>query len=56
MSATFAGDLLLIGSMANLIVAERAAARCVPLGFLEYALAGVPIALLSIAWGILWLT
>ena len=56
MSATFAGNLLLIGSMANLIVAERAAARGVPLGFLEYARAGGPIALLSIAWGVLWLT
>ena len=37
--------------MANLIVAERAAARGVQLGFIEYARAGVPLALLSIAWG-----
>jgi Na+/H+ antiporter NhaD/arsenite permease-like protein len=55
MSSTFAGNLLLIGSMANLIVAERAAARGQHLGFLEFARAGVPIALLSVAWGLLWL-
>ena len=51
MSSTFAGNLLLIGSMANLIVAERAAARGEPIGFGEYARAGVPLALLSIMWG-----
>ncbi len=51
MSATLAGNLVLIGSMANLIVAERAAARGARLGFLEYARVGIPLALLSIAWG-----
>ena len=55
MSSTLAGNLLLIGSMANLIVAERAASRGVYLGFWEYARAGVPLTLLSLAWGILWL-
>jgi Na+/H+ antiporter NhaD/arsenite permease-like protein len=55
MSSTFAGNFLLIGSMANLIVAERAASRGERLGFVEYARAGVPLSLLSIAWGILWL-
>lgn len=53
MSATFAGNLILIGSMANLIVAERAAARGVRLGFFEYARVGVPLTLLSLVWGIL---
>src|SRR5690606_33620488 len=51
MSATFAGNLILIGSMANLIVAERAAARGVRLGFIEYARVGVPLALLTTLWG-----
>jgi Na+/H+ antiporter NhaD/arsenite permease-like protein len=55
MSATFAGNLLLIGSMANLIVAERAAARGEHLGFGEFARAGIPLTLLSVAWGLLWL-
>jgi Na+/H+ antiporter NhaD/arsenite permease-like protein len=51
MSSTFAGNLLLIGSMANLIVAERAAARGIVLRFGEYARAGIPLAILSILWG-----
>jgi Na+/H+ antiporter NhaD/arsenite permease-like protein len=52
MSATFAGNLLLIGSMANLIVAERAEARGVRIRFGQYARVGVPVTLLTIAWGI----
>ena len=52
MSSTFAGNLLLIGSMANLIVAEKAEARGVRIGFGEYAKIGVPVTLLTIAWGI----
>jgi Na+/H+ antiporter NhaD/arsenite permease-like protein len=52
MSSTFAGNLLLIGSMANLIVAERAEAAGVRIGFGEYAKAGVPVALLTLAWGV----
>ncbi len=52
MSSTFAGNLLLIGSMANLIVAERAETRGVRIGFGEYARVGVPVTLLTLAWGI----
>jgi Na+/H+ antiporter NhaD/arsenite permease-like protein len=52
MSSTFAGNLLLIGSMANLIVAERAEARGVRLGFGEYARVGVPVTALTLGWGI----
>jgi Na+/H+ antiporter NhaD/arsenite permease-like protein len=52
MSSTFAGNLLLIGSMANLIVAERAEARGVRIGFGEYARIGVPVTVLTLAWGI----
>jgi Na+/H+ antiporter NhaD/arsenite permease-like protein len=52
MSSTFAGNLLLIGSMANLIVAERAEARGARIGFAEYARVGVPVTLLTLAWGI----
>ena len=53
MSSTFAGNLLLTGSMANLIVAEKAEARGVRIGFAEYARVGVPVTLLTLAWGIL---
>jgi Na+/H+ antiporter NhaD/arsenite permease-like protein len=52
MSSTFAGNLLLIGSMANLIVAERAETRGVRIGFAEYARIGVPVTLLTLGWGI----
>ena len=52
MSSTFAGNLLLIGSMANLIVAERAQTRGVRIGFREYARIGVPVTLLTLAWGV----
>ncbi len=52
MSSTFAGNLLLIGSMANLIVAERAETRGVRIGFGEYARVGVPVTLLTLGWGI----
>lgn len=52
MSATFAGNLLLIGSMANLIVAEKAESRGVPIGFWEYARVGIPVTLLTTLWGI----
>jgi Na+/H+ antiporter NhaD/arsenite permease-like protein len=52
MSSTFAGNLTLLGSMANLIVAERAQARGVHLGFTAYLRVGVPVTLLTMAWGI----
>ncbi|HEY3279728.1 MAG TPA: anion transporter [Gemmatimonadales bacterium] len=52
MSSTFAGNLLLIGSMANLIVAERAEARGVRIAFGEYARVGVPVTILTLVWGV----
>ena len=52
MSSTFAGNLLLIGSMANLIVAEKAEARGVRIGFAEHVKVGAPVTLLTLAWGI----
>jgi Na+/H+ antiporter NhaD/arsenite permease-like protein len=52
MSSTFAGNLILIGSVANLIVAERAESRGVRLGFVEYARVGVPVTLLTLVWGL----
>lgn len=52
MSSTFAGNFLLIGSVANLIVAERAQERGVTIGFREYARVGIPVTLLTLAWGL----
>jgi Na+/H+ antiporter NhaD/arsenite permease-like protein len=55
MSSTFAGNVTLLGSVANLLVAERAQAKRVHLGFLEYLKVGLPLSLLTIAFGGLWL-
>ena len=52
MSSTFAGNFLLIGSVANLIVAERAQERGVTIGFRQYAHVGIPVTLLTLAWGL----
>ncbi len=52
MSSTFAGNLTVLGSMANLIVAERAAARGVAMHFGDFLRVGVPVTLLTLAWGI----
>jgi Na+/H+ antiporter NhaD/arsenite permease-like protein len=53
MSATFAGNLLLIGSVANLIVAEKAENAGIRIGFWEYARVGIPVTILTMAWGVL---
>jgi len=52
MSATFAGNLLLIGSVANLIVVEKAEALGTRIGFWEYARVGIPVTLLTLVWGV----
>ena len=51
MSSTLAGNLTVLGSVANLIVVERAR-REVRIGFWEYAKAGVPLTVLTLAVGI----
>ncbi|CAN5758896.1 anion transporter [soil metagenome] len=55
MATTLAGNLTLLGSVANLIVAESARRQGVELSFQEYLKAGIPITLLSLALGVLWL-
>jgi len=56
MGTTLAGNLTLLGSVANLIVAELARGRGVRISFGEYLKAGVPITLLTLAWGVAWLS
>jgi Na+/H+ antiporter NhaD/arsenite permease-like protein len=53
--STLAGNLFLVGSLANLIVVERARSVGVTLSFRDHAKSGVPITLLSSAAAILWL-
>ena len=52
---TLAGNCFLVGSIANLIVAERAATMGVRLRFGDHARAGVPMTLLSVAFAMAWL-
>lgn len=56
MATTLAGNLTLLGSVANLIVAEIARRRGVHLGFNEYLKAGAPIAVLTLLLGCWWLS
>ena len=56
MATTFAGNLTLLGSVANLIVAEIARGRGVHLSFTEYLKAGTPIAILSLLLGVAWVS
>jgi Na+/H+ antiporter NhaD/arsenite permease-like protein len=55
-ATTLAGNLTLLGSVANLIVAETARQRGVALGFVEYLKAGVPITLLTLVLAVVWLS
>jgi Na+/H+ antiporter NhaD/arsenite permease-like protein len=56
MSSTLAGNLTLIGSVANLIVAERARAAGIELSFAAYCRVGIPLTFLSLAFGAWWLS
>ena len=53
--STLAGNLLILGSLANIIVVERARAVGIPLGFVEHARCGIPMTLISMVAAILWL-
>jgi Na+/H+ antiporter NhaD/arsenite permease-like protein len=53
--STLAGNFIILGSLANIIVAERAASVGVRLGFRDHARSGIPITLLSMIAAMLWL-
>ena len=55
MAATLAGNFTILGSVANLIVVQRARAQGVQIGFWAYFAAGAPLTLLTILAGVLWL-
>jgi Na+/H+ antiporter NhaD/arsenite permease-like protein len=56
MASTLAGNFTLLGSIANLIVVQSAAARGIRIGFCEYFAVGAPLTALTIATGTLWLS
>ena len=51
MSSTLAGNLTVLGSVANLIVVQRAR-HAAPISFREYAKAGIPLTVVTIAAGV----
>ncbi len=55
MASTLAGNLTITGSIANLIVVERAH-KTVRVGFFDYLRVGAPITVVTIALGIAWLS
>jgi Na+/H+ antiporter NhaD/arsenite permease-like protein len=54
MSSTLAGNLTILGSVANLIVIQQAR-RKVKIGFWQYFRVGAPLALLTILFGAAWI-
>lgn len=55
MSSTLAGNLTVVGSVANLIVIQQAAGR-VEIGFWEYFRVGAPLAVVTILIGAAWIS
>ncbi|MFA6507509.1 MAG: SLC13 family permease, partial [Treponemataceae bacterium] len=54
MASTYAGNLTLLGSVANLIVAESAKRYGVEIKFGTYLKVGLPTTVLTIAVGVAW--
>ena len=56
LASTFAGNLLLVGSIANLIVADLAARDGIVIDWKRHVLVGLPITVLSliVVWGWMW--
>ena len=55
MSSTLAGNLTITGSVANIIVVERAAADGVSIGFRDYFRVGFPLTVATLIVGTVWL-
>ena len=55
MASTLAGNFTVLGSIANLIVVQRAAASGVAIGFWDYFRVGAPLTIITLAIGTWWL-
>jgi Na+/H+ antiporter NhaD/arsenite permease-like protein len=55
MASTLAGNFTVLGSIANLIVVEKAARRGVTISFWDYFRVGAPLTVLTIVVGAVWL-
>jgi Na+/H+ antiporter NhaD/arsenite permease-like protein len=56
MSSTLAGNLTILGSIANIIVVEGARQRGVVISFRDYLRVGLPVTLATLAFGASWLS
>lgn len=56
MSSTLAGNLTVLGSVANLIVVENARRAGTHLGFVEYLKVGIPLTIATTLVGVAWLS
>jgi Na+/H+ antiporter NhaD/arsenite permease-like protein len=55
MASTLAGNFIVVGSIANMIVVQKAAHQGVPIGFWEYFRVGAPLTVATLTIGTLWL-
>jgi len=55
LASTLAGNLIVVGSIANIIVVEQAARQGVPISWRDHARIGVPVTLLTLAIAAGWL-
>lgn len=55
MSSTLAGNLTVLGSVANLIVVENARKEGATITLADYCRVGIPVTLLTLAIGVVWL-
>ena len=55
LASTLAGNLLIVGSIANIIVVDQAAALGVRIGWREHARVGIPVTLVTLSIAALWL-
>jgi Na+/H+ antiporter NhaD/arsenite permease-like protein len=55
MASTLGGNLTIAGSIANIIVVQRASAEGVQVGFVDYLRVGVPVTVVTLLIGTIWL-
>jgi Na+/H+ antiporter NhaD/arsenite permease-like protein len=55
MASTLAGNFTVLGSIANLIVVQKAGESGVVIGFWDYFRVGAPLTIITLAIGTLWL-
>ncbi len=56
MASTLAGNLTMLGSVANLIVVQGARAQGIHIGFWQYLKVGAPLTVMTVMVGVLWLS